>query len=94
MTATVHIDELPPKARERVMSQIEAKADTVSASSPSEEQKIRRFITLAKNLDQPVGELITVAIEVKEIFASKPRGVPVIFEGCPYMTFDEPGRMR
>jgi len=67
------------------------KPDTVSASNltSDEETTIREFVTKSKALDAPLSELIALAIKVKTVFASKRRGSPVVFDGQPYMNFDE-----
>ncbi|MGA8871417.1 MAG: hypothetical protein WB460_09775 [Candidatus Acidiferrales bacterium] len=76
------------------------KADTVSASkptrefdrrtdlTPNEEKVVRQFVEKGKATDRSVSELLSLATKVKAIFASKVRGIPVHFEGRPYMTFD------
>lgn len=76
-----------------------AKADRVSASNPSltrrEKKTLREFVKAGKALDKPLSELIALGVRVKAIFATKPRGVAVMFEGKPYSTFESfvQGRM-
>jgi hypothetical protein len=74
------------------------KADTVSASKPtaqgidltSRERKLmRRFVERGRAIDKTVRQFLDLAVKVREIFGSKTRGVPVIFEGKSYLTFDD-----
>jgi hypothetical protein len=78
-----------------------SKADTMSASNPTrafdprtdltvEETKVvRKFVVKGKALDKPVSEFLALATEVKAIFAKKVRGIPVLFEGRYYLTFEK-----
>jgi len=78
-----------------------SKADKMSASNPTrafdpstdltaEETKVvRKFVEKGKALDKPVSEFLALAIKVKAIFAKKVRGIPVLFEGRYYLTFEK-----
>lgn len=78
-----------------------SKADKMSASNPTrafdprtdltiEETKVvRKFVEKGKALDKPVTEFLALAIKVKAIFAKKVRGIPVLFEGRYYLTFEK-----
>jgi hypothetical protein len=80
---------------------IHPKADKMSASNPTrafdprtdltaEETKVvRKFVERGKALDKPAREFLALAIEVKAIFAKKVRGIPVLFEGRYYLTFEK-----
>jgi hypothetical protein len=67
-------------------SKSKSKPDTVSTS---DEKILREFVTLGQSLDKPIARLIELAMLVKAMFRNKPRGVPIIFEGRPYMEFDD-----
>jgi hypothetical protein len=85
----------PAAAKDRL-----SKADKMSASNPTrafdpitdltvEETKVvRKFVEKGKALDKPVREFLALAIKVQAIFAKKVRGIPVLFEGRPYQTFE------
>lgn len=77
-----------------------SKADKVSASNArafdprtdltAEEAKVvRKFVEKGNALDKPVREFLALVIEVKAIFAKKVRGIPVLFEGRYYLTFEK-----
>ena len=80
---------------------IHPKADKMSASNPTrafdprtdltvEETKVvRKFVEKGKALDKPAREFLALAVEVKAIFAKKVRGIPVLFEGRYYLTFEK-----
>src|SRR5208283_4372673 len=57
--------------------------------SPGEEKTFRRFVALGKQVDKPLGKLIALGIEVRAIFARKPRGVPVQYAGQSYKDFED-----
>jgi hypothetical protein len=61
------------------------KPDTLSGS---DENILREFVSLGRSLDGPIGRLIELAMLVKAVFMTKPRGVPIIFDGRKYTTFD------
>jgi hypothetical protein len=84
-------------------SKSEPKADTVSASAskptrafdrrtdltPGEAKVVREFVEEGKAIEKSFSkQLLALGTKVKAIFASKTRGIPVFFEGRPYMTFD------
>jgi hypothetical protein len=54
-----------------------------------EEKIVREFVEKGRTLDKPIGEILELGIKVKAIFASKPRGVPMLFESRHYTTFDK-----
>ena len=54
-----------------------------------ETKVVRKFVEKGKALDKPVSEFLSFAIEVKAIFAKKVRGIPVLFEGRYYLTFEK-----
>jgi hypothetical protein len=56
---------------------------------PKEEKVVRQFVEKGKAIDKPVRQFLDLGTKVKAILASKPRGVPVIFEGRSYLTFDD-----
>jgi hypothetical protein len=63
------------------------KVDTVSTS---DEKLMREFVTLGQSLgDKSVARLMELAILVKAMFSNKPRGVPIIYDGQPYLEFDQ-----
>jgi len=78
-----------------------SKAVKMSASNPTrafdprtdltaEETKVvRKFVEKGRALDKPVSEFLALAIEVKAIFGKKVRGIPVLFEGRYYLTFEK-----
>src|ERR1700739_4585060 len=86
----------PAAAKDRL-----SKAAKMSASHPTmafdpntdltaEETKVvRKFVEKGKALEKHVSEFLALAIEVKAIFAKKVRGIPVLFEGCHYLSFDK-----
>jgi hypothetical protein len=50
---------------------------------------VREFVEKGKAIENSFnGELLSLATKVKAIFASKEKGMPVLFEGRPYKTFD------
>jgi len=77
------------------------KADTMSASNQTrafdprtdltanEAKVVREFVEKGKTLDRPVREFLALARKVKAIFAKKTRGIPVLFEGRYYMSFEK-----
>jgi len=79
----------------------QSKADSVSASKPTkvtaprtdltreEEKIVRQFVARGKAIDKPVRQFLDLGLQVKAIFAAKTRGIPVVFEGESYLTFDE-----
>src|SRR5271170_1605593 len=93
--STTTTNSRPSKAR------IHPKADMVSASeatkataprtdlTPKEEKVVRQFVATGKAIDKPARQFLDLGMKVKEIFASKPRGVPVVFAGKSYLTFDD-----
>jgi hypothetical protein len=76
------------------------KADTVSASKPTrkfdprthltpdEEKDVREFVEKGRTIEKSYEELLALAVKVKAIFARKTPGIPVLFDGEFYMTFD------
>lgn len=54
-----------------------------------ETKVVKKFVEKGKALDKPVSEFLALAIEVKAIFAKKVRGIPVLFEGRYYLTFEK-----
>jgi hypothetical protein len=57
--------------------------------TPKETKVVREFVEKGNALDKPVSEFLAVAIKVKAIFAKKVRGIPVLFEGRYYLTFEK-----
>jgi hypothetical protein len=54
-----------------------------------ETKVVRKFVEKGNALDKPVSEFLALAIEVKAIFAKKVSGIPVLFEGRYYLTFEK-----
>ena len=54
-----------------------------------ETKVVREFVEKGNALDKPVNEFLGLAIKVKAIFAKKVRGIPVLFEGCYYLSFEK-----
>jgi len=79
----------------------QSKADTVSTFKPAkataprtdltpkEEKIVRQFVDKGNAIDKPVRQFLDLGMKVKAIFTSKTRGVPVVFEGKSYLTFDD-----
>lgn len=70
---------------EHVMNTFNPKIDLTD----DEKKTFGKFVALGKSLDQPMSELLALAIEVKGIFAAKTRGIPVMYAGQSYMNFDK-----
>jgi hypothetical protein len=63
--------------------------DPTTDLTPEETKVVRKFVEKGKALEKPVSEFLALAIKVKAIFAKKVRGIPVLFEGQYYLTFEK-----
>jgi hypothetical protein len=54
-----------------------------------EERTVREFVARGKTIEKFFNsDLLALGIKVKAIFASKVSGIPVLFDGYHYLTFD------